>query len=915
MRRVLQLQIIIISLVIFSLSFAQSSKKDLNDKEPLSKTSRIQDRAGGTHNASNIGLFFENRGKLYPRRITQGPSGEFPINSGKHYIYRVNQMVGIPGNVVQSRFTTNEEWEAAYGYHNSDTARIAFSDDPNSWHPTRGWPVKDSKGNNLFLSDQDSYCVYNDSNNTIKILGLQIAQTGYAFGTNFAKNILFFKYDLTNHGPQDLNGLYFSLHSDIDVGNISGGAPEYADDKIGFIKERNLVYFYDDGFSSEWPGGKTGFFGIIFLKTPKVNGVELGVTDMHYMLYDDDEISDIDSVQYGYMSSNINLYRSSIGSKYFHIGNNTNIHYDDPATIPASGLDILANLSSGPYTLNRTDTLTFYTAFVAGETFEEMLNAATVAQNAVNANFNLPKPPTRPKLYSSAGNFKATLYWDDKAELSYDEFSGYDFEGYRLYRSNDKGITWTKIADFDIIDSQGKNTGLQYSFVDTTVINGFEYWYSITAYDKGGETIESLESPIGNTLEAVNTVSVTPRSDAIGRDPVKIEETKNLNTGKSNYSLQGSVIDNENLKGNEYKTTFSYTARKESGDFATNVTIAITDSNATKPYKYAIEFVSPNSFDLKNVTLNTIIRSGYGYPVGGRDITITGDGIRISMRDTAGTPTDLRPEKGDIITINYAVNVLKNNQTFVIKDRPFSVNQIQTTDDGISFKLIPPEIIKNVSRIGGVDNIEMNFKVIYPDSVFEKLYVASIEGNGIKNGKGFVVLKVSGTNIVSDTLYSSDTFYFDGIQGEVIFPTNPLPGAGNKFSIETVMPVKPNIKDSYTFKIKGSQVYPEKVTSELNKIRVVPNPYIVSSLYEPEFGELRREPLRQIQFVNLPPECTIYIFTIDADLIKTIYHNATNGTEVWDLRAEGGRELAPGIYIYVVKTKESEFKERFAIIK
>jgi len=95
----------------------------------------------------------------------------------------------------------------------------------------------------------------------------------------------------------------------------------------------------------------------------------------------------------------------------------------------------------------------------------------------------------------------------------------------------------------------------------------------------------------------------------------------------------------------------------------------------------------------------------------------------------------------------------------------------------------------------------------------------------------------------------------------------------------------------------------------------VPNPYIVSSLYEPEFGELRREPLRQIQFINLPNECTIYIFTIDADLVKTIYHNAVSGTEAWDLRSEGGREISPGIYMYVVKADGVEFKSRFAIIK
>ena len=914
MRRVLYLQILTLLLIFTSSVYAQYDK-DAEDKEPLQKTLRIQDRAAGIHNASNIGLFFENRGKLYPRFISQGPSGEFPINSAKNYIYRINQYIGIPGNVVQGRFTTNEEWEAAFGYHNSDTARVAMSDDPNSWHPTLGWPVKDANGNNIILSDQDSYCVFNDSNNTVQILGLQVAQTGYAFGTNFAKNILFFKYEITNTSQNTYDSLYFHLHNDIDVGDISGGLPEWGDDKMNFIKSQNLIYFYDDGVSGEWPDGKTGFFGVMMLKTPEINGTQLGVTDMHYMLYDDDNLSDIDSIQYGFMSSDPDLYNSSIGNKYFHPGSNGNLHFDDPATIPASGMDIQGHISSGPYIISPTDTLVFFTAFVAGNTYDEMINAAVVAQNAVDANFNLPKPPSRPNLYSSEGDFKATLYWDDTAELSYDEFSGYDFEGYRLYRSNDRGINWDKIAEFDVVNFEGDNTGLKYNFVDTTVVNGIEYWYSITAFDRGNSAIESLESPIGNSIEAVNTVSVIPRSEAIGRTAVSAIEVANLNTGNSNYSLDASAIDDESLSGNEYKMLFSFVPRKEVGDLATNVTVSVTDSSATKPYKYALEFTSSSTFDLKNITLNTVIRTGYPYPAGGRDLAITGEGLRVSMRDSAGTDPGFRPEQGDIITINYAMTVIRNELDSVIKNRPHQLEQIQTTIDGISLQLIEPDIIKSISRIGGTDNVEMTFEVSNASLVQEKIYIASVEGNGFVNNNGFVLLSVTETNIQLDTLFSSDTFSFDGIEGQITFPTNAPPAAGNKFSLETIKPVQPNIKDSYSFKIKGAQVDQQRVATELNKIRVVPNPYLVSSLYEPEFGELRREPLRQIQFVNLPPECTIYIFTIDADLIKTIEHNAANGTESWDLRTEGGRELAAGMYIYVVKTKDSEFKERFAIIK
>jgi len=910
-------KVIIISLLIFfSNPIFSQNKKAIDEqlaRSDIEKNFGIVDRAAGIHNASNIGLFFENRGKLYPRRITQGPSGEFPINSTKHYIYRVNPWIGIPGNVVQALHTTNEEWEAVGGFHNPNLAQIAFSDNPQTWHPVNGWPVKDANGNNIFLSDQDSYCVYSDSNNSKEILGIKVIQTGYAFGVSFAKNILFYKFDVINIGQRNLDSLYFAIYADIDVGNVSGGVPEYADDKIDFIKSRNLVYFYDDGISPEWPGGKTGFFGVALLKTPKVNGQMLGVTDMHYSLYDDD--IDIDSIQFGRMASSPSLFNSPLGPKYFHLGNNTSLHYDDPSTIPASGLDIVATLSSGPYRLNRGDTLTFVMAFVAGDTKEEMLAAATTAQNTVDANFNLPKPPERPKLFGFAGDKSVTLYWDDRSERNPDASSGeFDFEGYKIYRSKDKGIKWEKIAQFDIKNGIGEDKGIQYSYIDTAVINGFEYWYSITAFDRGNNIVPSLESPIGNTLAADNTVSVIPRSNAIGRIPVSSYDITQL-SGSSNYDLKVEPVDNESLAGGNYKISFNYVPKVELGNAKTQITITITDSSQTKPYKYGFKFNSANNFDLLNLTTGETIRAGYNYPLGGREVTITGHGIRVRFTDLPQATADERPQQGDIFSVSYAVNVIKNMNEIVINNRPFNLNQIQSTSDGVVFSLNKPKIIKSVSRIGGTDNVQIDFNVIDESAVQTNLYVVSINGNGILNNKPFVIISVSNTPITADTIFNLGTFSFNGIQGKIQFPANTIPSTGNKFSVEVVKPILPNIRDSYSFKVKGSIIKTEAIRENINRIRVVPNPYVASSLYEPEFGELRREPLRQIQFINLPPECTIYIFTVDADLIKTIYHNSTSGTAIWDLRSEGGREIAPGVYIYVVKAGDIEYKERFAVIK
>ena len=51
-------------------------------------------------------------------------------------------------------------------------------------------------------------------------------------------------------------------------------------------------------------------------------------------------------------------------------------------------------------------------------------------------------------------------------------------------------------------------------------------------------------------------------------------------------------------------------------------------------------------------------------------------------------------------------------------------------------------------------------------------------------------------------------------------------------------------------------------------------------------------------------------------VVKKIYHESTfDGNEIWDLKNEGGNEVAPGLYIYVIETDNAKKIDKFAIIR
>jgi hypothetical protein len=77
-------------------------------------------------------------------------------------------------------------------------------------------------------------------------------------------------------------------------------------------------------------------------------------------------------------------------------------------------------------------------------------------------------------------------------------------------------------------------------------------------------------------------------------------------------------------------------------------------------------------------------------------------------------------------------------------------------------------------------------------------------------------------------------------------------------------------------------------------------------------------------FYNLPPECTIRIFSESGDLIRTIEHTSGTGDESWGLKnfkndhqaTSDGQRPVSGLYIANIVTPDGQTKNvKFLIVR
>lgn len=98
----------------------------------------------------------------------------------------------------------------------------------------------------------------------------------------------------------------------------------------------------------------------------------------------------------------------------------------------------------------------------------------------------------------------------------------------------------------------------------------------------------------------------------------------------------------------------------------------------------------------------------------------------------------------------------------------------------------------------------------------------------------------------------------------------------------------------YKFSLDGLDVETNdevSADSTLDLINIVPNPYYAYSSYEKTKIDTR------VKIVNLPEQCTIKIFSVNGQLVRTYTKDSPITSIDWDLKNQAGIPIASGVYI------------------
>jgi len=579
------------------------------------------------------------------------------------------------------------------------------------------------------------------------------------------------------------------------------------------------------------------------------------------------------------------------------------------------------------------ETQRFSMALIFGLNLTDLFTRKNTVQSIYNANYHFAKPPAKPIVKAIAGDHKVTLYWDSGAENTFDPFyQKVNFEGYRIYRSTESNFLEDKIitdangvpvfrlpiAIFDLIDGVkglhpitlngaafdlGTDSGLQHSFVDTNVTNGEIYYYAVCSYDQGfvqtnitGQTLGIPPSECtsiikvdvnGNVKTDINTAVVNPHATGAGYIDPKINSFKKV--GPATGTAGVTIIDADSLKQfNTYRV-----------EFLNNSVF----NNDPHPLYRLINYSDKD----------TLIKFT---PFSGSSVqSLVMDGFSISLTNDSSVSVDYTNtgwksgKSNNIVQVGFdsrypALQTRRVNYPGDFDIRFTNPGQGDTSFSVSSFVVGTPSNIIVNDITDSIDHFQFAFYDNDKNNLFsagDVIYLAFGDSTG-KKATGYSDIHYSwSVTLVKDTTISA--------------PNQLVPQPGDVIKVRTTKPYRTG--DYVEFVTKRADFDRSKALGDMNKIAVVPNPYVGAASWEPATTDVGRGP-RLVYFIHLPAQCHIRIYTISGNLVQTLYHDAplTDGQEPWDLNTKDGMSLAFGVYIFEVDAAGLGQKiGKFAIIK
>ncbi|MEO0079783.1 MAG: hypothetical protein ABIK44_03800 [candidate division WOR-3 bacterium] len=793
------------------------------------------------------------------------------------------------------------------------------------------------------FSLQDMWCVYSDLDEANHIApgkpqGIEIYQTVYAWNYPANQDIFFIIYQVRNAGSDTLKKCYMGAVMDADIGDATddmvGLLLNDTVPGVGLVKNVGFAgdYNNNESPSSTWQSGTPGVFAYKFLESPRKPAPDtgkLGMTSFKKFTIDIDPVTD--PAQYLTMAGFD--YRTGVYSPY----DSVDISAADKRFIQCSGPFDLA-----PGQVERLIVAAIAAPFggpdqpwpdrLAGgkDSLVHLAKVANTAQFIYDQGWLLPGPPPSPNITLVPGDNQVRIVWDNLPETQPDKYwekvarfpgpgydpkyRGYDFEGYMVYKSKD-GIDWQLIGQCDVRDNfptgsgadtiwrypvggdstladslwiQMRNSGVYYNLVDKNVINGFTYYYCVTAYDYNFIT----DSIVGNDTfyhplilrsGIVSNYSTIPRWDApnyvMPQCSIRLIAGAQTNNG---LACSTSVVVPAQVTSDTYELRFfepEYLANDRSG------------------YKYRVT----------NLTRDTVVVDTQRF-----SYTITAAGTKSTVYVPVFNGQQLKlvlKIAGPTVAFD-AVKVVRGAYPFDSLKVGAAPTQAWWAFRGSDFRII-------WENNGGYLTAKVydltNGNIEVPYSPFKTTDMARANGWCIGDKR---------LN-PSDTLKPSSAFlyicggYLQFRPGRLTDTLGPLLGsiqAGDTW--ELVGCRAGGAAPFYNvYHIVSTPGWTDSTTRLKLNVRVVPNPYIVFDQWEKTTEQ------RVLKFTHLPSFCTIRIFTTAGDLVKVIEHKDTkaqpldqSGTETWDLLNDNQQLIAPGIYVFHVESPVGEFTGKFAFI-